>query len=1138
MRLDRCAAWIGLGVVGWWCGSCASGGRVAAPPAGEPAVDDGLAVLVAEVPVEGRLEPGDEHEYGLDLADGRLVRLSVEQRRGDVAVALFGPDGALLAEADQPGRPWLEERLSAITRVGGRYGVRIRSAPGQDRAAAYRLLVAAPRSVAAADGQRIVVEKAIQNARGMLESPDEERRRAAVPLLESARRLAQAAGDAAAEGRALHYQGDALTVLDEREPALEAYELALARRQVAGDRVGVAETLLFTGQTLHYLGRGQEALDCFARALTAAEAAGDLRLQALTLQNAGALAFTLGRPQEALEGLARAVELFEAAGDPLSASGPLISLGVVHRYLGQPSRALEVYRRALPLVEELGDVVTELTLLNNLGVSYRARGEAQRALETYTRALRRAEETGHRERAATLASNLGSLYWRLGDCRLGLAQQERALALYRQLDNPGGEAGELMRIGWLLETCEDAERALEYFRQALPISRQAGDRRIEGQLLHSLGRVQLTQGNTGAALAYLEEALALQEESSDRSGLVGTLRDLAAVREEQGDGDGARELLWRSLALSRELEDPYNEAATRSRLAAFERRHGDLTTALSEIRAAIALNEEQRSDLASPDLRATFLSGRRTDYAFLADLLMELDRRQPGGRWAAAAFEASERSRARSLVELLTEAQVNVREGIAPELREQERRLTARLWALQAELVRERAAEEQRLERVEELRGELATVRQQREELEWRVRREHPRYAEMLYPEPPAVAAVQGLLEPDAALLEFLLGAERSHLFVLTATEFAVFELPPGEEISALVRTARLALGEARGRARLGVFIRAARQLYERLLGPAEAILADRRSLTIVADGELHYLPFEALVAERQAPPEGAGTPPFLIYRWSVSYVPSAAVLSSLRHEAPPARVAGDPLFVGFADPPFGGAGEEQVAVSDEDLARTATVERGPPAAGIEQDPLLGDAAGAWRWRRLPASRREVEAIAALYPSGASTLFVGAAASERRLKTSPEVRGARYLHVASHAVINERQPAYSSLLMSRGQADGEDGLLQVHEIFNLRLSAELVVLSACETALGRQVSGEGLVGLSRAFFFAGARAVTVSLSPVPDLPTADLMVEFYRALDRGASKIEALREAKLAQIRSGRVLPYYWAPFVLVGDPL
>jgi CHAT domain-containing protein len=304
---------------------------------------------------------------------------------------------------------------------------------------------------------------------------------------------------------------------------------------------------------------------------------------------------------------------------------------------------------------------------------------------------------------------------------------------------------------------------------------------------------------------------------------------------------------------------------------------------------------------------------------------------------------------------------------------------------------------------------------------------------------------------------------------------------------------------------------------------------------------------------ERTLAAAGANRWPYMLRDYAISYVPSAGVLASLQTR-PEATPQARKTFLAFADPVYGDESRTEGSLVRSEL-------RG--AFGDEQS---------WKLARLVESRREVQQIASLYPKDKVSLLLGDQASEENVKTDGRFKEYRYIHFATHGLLNENNPPYSGLILSltdsaatkapasqtrgvsRSTSDSggssettsarsaspqsEDGLLQVYEVFNLKLNADLVVLSACETGLGKEVKGEGLIGLTHAFFYAGTPSVMVSLWKVQDRSTADLMANFYQQLERASGKAEALRQAKLKLIQDKRYAhPYYWAPFVLIGDP-
>ncbi len=967
-------------------------------------------------------------------------------------------------------------------------------------------------------GGRAAAEAALEEGRQLGELPSAESRRQALERLNQALVLAAALEDAF-RARVRAQLGELHLALGEPRPAFEHYRRALELRGEGGDPAGRARDLKGIGLALKRLGRSAEALDHYRRAEEIARGVGNPELLSGILTNLGTLHYSRGGLNEALGYYRQALELRRAAGDAAGVSWALANVGVVYAELGRSAEALRYFEQGLERARELENVDLEVTMLNNLGAVLRSRGEIRRALGAFVEGLALAEAIGDRSGEAFVASNLGDLYHRLHETDRALELHRRALRLYRGMEARGREASVLMDLGWLHASEGDPAAALGFFEQALPMSRAAEHRSTEADILRGLGTVHLALGEARKALGFLGRALELQQASAARLAQAGTLRDLGAAHRRLGQLDAAGERLEASLETLRPFASPERESATRFELARLHRDRGEVSAARLEIEAALESLESLRGAVPGPELRSSLRSGSQERFDFYVDLLMELDERQGAGGFAAAAFRASERSRARGLVELLTEASFDLRPDLDPVLAAAVRATADRISWLQRQMIRALSAAEPDRQRAAELRRELAAVDARRQRLEEEVRIKDPRYARIRYPAPAGLETVRRLLDDDTAFLEYSLGDRQAFLFVVTGDDFAARRLGPSDEILDLVRELRGAL-ERPGRRQRGRRVTLARQGFERLIAPAADLLEGKQRLLIAPDRDLYYLPFEVLRTDSGAG-GAAGEEGYLIARWAVAYTPSATVLESLRSDTGESRsTARRPkAFVAFADPVLPGAEGDSGAGAGGDVRR-----------GLGEQAVR-------RWRPLPGARREVSTVAGLFPPGAVAVYLGAEASEVNVKGNPLVATAGRLHFASHALLDEQRPAYSGLLLSAGEAGPEDGLLQAHEIFNLRLEADLVVLSACETGLGKRVRGEGLVGLTRAFMYAGARGLVVSLWPVYDRSTGELMVDFYRHLEAGLDAAAALRQAKLGLIREGTFAhPYHWASFILVGD--
>jgi CHAT domain-containing protein len=719
---------------------------------------------------------------------------------------------------------------------------------------------------------------------------------------------------------------------------------------------------------------------------------------------------------------------------------------------------------------------------------------------------------------------------------------------------------------------------------------------MASSVLRNLGIVCESLGNRPQSLAYYNQALALQQERKDRWGEARTLIELGRLHA-ASNRETAVEYLSRGLNLSRDVRNPIGEALALYALAQVERSRDNLVEARSQIEASLSLIESLRAKVASQDLRSSYFATVRQRYEFYVELLMQLHRQRPTEGFDALALQASERARARSLLELLTEARADITAGADSGLLERERSLQ--------QLIRDKGERQMRLSGGRQSAEAAAIARELQElttsydEVRSLIRAQSPHYAALVQPQPLTLAEIQRqVLDPDTLLLEYALGDERSYLWAVTPDSMASFELPPRAEIEAaarrvyeLITTRQQLRPQETITQRLARISRAdaecaqaAAALSRMILEPVATLLGTKR-LLIVSDGALQYVPFAALPkpefgsrkqhreqdksneagrkSSRLQPadfrlPTAECRP--LIADHEIISLPSASTLAVLRRElagrapAPKAvAVLADPVFEANDDRVRAEA-RQMLALAgsgETNSSRVTQRQRGSPprrtarpsaAVGAELERALRSA-GVRNHRgsvsRLIFSRREAEAILKTVPAEAAMKAIDFAASQETA-VSAELGQYRIIHFATHGLLNTEQPQLSGILLSLVDEQGraKDGFLQLHEIYNLRLPAELVVLSACQTGLGREVSGEGLVGLTRGFMYAGAARVVASLWKVDDVATAELMKRFYEEmLGKGQTPAAALRAAQVSMWRQQPwQSPAAWAAFVIQGE--
>jgi CHAT domain-containing protein/tetratricopeptide (TPR) repeat protein len=885
---------------------------------------------------------------------------------------------------------------------------------------------------------------------------------------------------------------------------------------------------------------------------------------------------------------------------------------------GQSKRnAISKYREALPLLRSSGNREREATVLNNVGLFFQTLGELNDALDFYNQSLALRREIGDRRGEAISLDHLGNAHVALGEIQKGLDFYDLALALERADKSQRGEANTLSNIGAVYSELGETERALDFYNQSLPLYRAVGGRPREALALTRIGAVYFSRGENEKALEFYKRALALQQTLNIRSSVANTRQQIAILYAKLGDNAKAFDYLNQALAFGRKIGNGYleaealtilgevsyntgekqkaleyfnqalplrqasgdrqGEARTLYWLARSERDRGQLAKALAGIESALDIVENVRGRIISQELRVSYFSTVQKYYDFYIDLLFELHQKDSSAGYNEAALHASERARARGLLELLQEARADIRRGVDPALLERERILQQQLNASAEEQLRLLSGEHTD-ERARTMAGELNALTNEYDDVQTRIRKTSPRYAALMQPQTLTLKEIQQSLDTETLLLEYKLGETRSFVWAVTPTTINIYELPGRVEVERVARrlyellTARNEhpQGETieQRRARLAhaeeEYATIAAHLSRMLLAPVASHLKTKR-LFIVSDGALQYVPFAALPKPNvegskievekgsdRALPESFQASSFiaqpLIAEHEIISLPSASVIAVLRRELLGRRAAPKTIAV-LAD-----------AVFDKDDARVKQREAKQPQKGLANAPLPGNLGSASRvvlipgtaldrvgatakgelsLPRLPFSRREAEAILAFTPAGEEMGAFNFQAS-RATAISPELAEYRILHFATHGVLDSERPELSAIVLSlvdeRGQP--QNGFIRLNEIYNLNLPADLVMLSACQTGLGKEIRGEGLIGLTRGFMYAGAARVGTSLWKVDDAATAALMGRFYQAmLKEGKSSAAALRAAQLDMLKQKRwQSPYYWAAFILQGE--
>jgi CHAT domain-containing protein/Tfp pilus assembly protein PilF len=1099
-----------------------------------------LATLTAGSVIEREIGGDEQHVYLLPLTAGLFARIVVEQPAVDAVLALLKPDGQPSADVNNY-PPYEPEYLSLIAETDGAYQLKISVADPKAARAKYKIRVEDWRAATPRDSQFVDAERKFSEATKLLRRGKVDSLPQAAAIYEDALRRWRELSERRYEMRTLLCLGDVNVWQSKFQRSIELYAQALPIARELGDRRFEGISLSGVGWGWHNLGEYRKALEYYQSALTIRQSLGIERDLAQTLTAMALIHTEMGEANLALDAYRQSLPLARASGDKGQQAYALNSMALLHIRLGEHQQALNLLQDALALWPETGNQYGESQALNLTGMAYSNLFDMQNALGYYTQSIEFAEKTGARYSAAEALNNLGIQYWRLRDYDQAFACYERALQFWREIGNRLMESRTLNNLGLLYIDKGDPDKSFELFKTAL------GDRvngkylRTDAGLLSNIALAHLMRGHIKQAPEEFQLSLEWYE---------------------------------RSLPLARENRDMRLEASALRSMAEAHLMLNQFDLARKEVDQAVAIAERVRTGISGPEYRILTQPWMTLVYRTQVRALMRLHQEDPQAGYDKLALRATEQFRLRTLLELLSESRIELSQGIDPGYLTRLNELQLKLES--AETLRAQSINRKQTEKLAEIEKEIEELLRQRDLLDAQIRASHPQYAALKMPAPLSPSEIQRqLLDGETVLLEYLLGASESYLWLVTTDSISSYRLPQTQKINQAARRVQQLLTlsnqpsgaetlkekHARQAMQKAEFDQASRELSRMILGPVAGKLGNKR-LLIVGDGILQYIPFGVLPApetegqkdgetarqaeegtERHGKSAIRNPQPYvpLIANHEVVTLPSASVLATLRQIRTGRSAAPHALAV-LADPVFSGE-DERVGLN----ARTKV-------KSVQEPGQLGNAAtakivsdversaadsGLQVFRRLRFSRQEAEAITGSLRASERLEALDFAA-DRRLALGGKLGEYRILHFATHGLLNNKIPALSGLVFSLVDEQGRplNGFLRLHEIYNLKLNADLVVLSGCQTALGQEVSGEGLIGLTRGFMHAGAPRVVASLWNVNDQATANLMKLFYeRMLKDGLRPAAALRAAQIAMWKTEpNAIPYRWGAFILQGD--
>ncbi|BAT53056.1 TPR domain protein [Nostoc sp. NIES-3756] len=924
----------------------------------------------------------------------------------------------------------------------------------------------------------------------------------------------------------LNLLGTLYISVGETQKAREFFDLVLSLQKTTPGISISSQVLTLMGISGAYSTTGEydKSLGYLQQAQSLLQQSGNTYAEAEALEQISFIYDRIGQKQKALDSLNKALIIQRKNKYFAREAFTLSNIAAIHESTGDYQKSLDFYNQALALQRQIKERTGEANTLTYIAKVYNLLGEYQSSVQTYNQALDIFQTIQDRSKVAQTLDNIASAYRAAENYQTALDFYNRALQLWREQGAQFQEFSTLTGIIRVYESLKDYPKALDVASQALFLSKKQQNSFLEASALAFLGRVHLSKGDFAQALDLLTQSSQNFEKLSIKNAEANVLSNIGKAYNSLKQHQQAIKNYNRELDLRQQLGDLAGKAETLYNMAIAERDQGNLSASVSNIEKTIKIVEDIRTNLTSQELRTSYFASVQKYYEFYINLLMRLHKQQPSQGYDAKALEVSEQARARSLMDLLKEANVDIRQGVDSKLLEQERALQQEISAsekLRIQLLTNKQNEAQ----AQALEKKIEELLEQYRQIQAKIRTLSPGYAALTQVEPVRIAQIQSsILDENTLLLEYFLGEERSYVWAVTKKSITAYELPKRADIEAVAQDFLQNLTNPIQRVRTA---KAASTLSQIILAPVAKQLKHQR-LAIVSDGILQYVPFSALSLPTS--PNNNMNPQPLATRHEVVNLPSASTIKILRQQLTRRKTPTKMLAV-IADPIFS-QDDQRIGHTHQQLSNSNKL--------ISQQQLTRSAGELnINFERLTFTRQEAEQILSLVsPKLRKQAFDFAA--NRNTAMDNELSQYRILHFATHGILNSIHPELSGLVLSLFDKTGspQNGFLRLHDIFNLKLSSQLVVLSACQTGLGKQVKGEGLIGLTRGFMYAGSPTLVVSLWNVDDEATAIFMQSFYKKmLQDGLKPTTALRAAQMEMWQSQNYSePYYWAAFTLQGE--
>jgi CHAT domain-containing protein/Flp pilus assembly protein TadD len=975
------------------------------------------------------------------------------------------------------------------------------------------------------------------------------------------------------------------------EKSIERYLAAIPYWRKAGEQAALTDLYRKLAESYYLTSRYQEAIEYFTKELEFRRSNKEKSREARAIKNLGIVYYALGDDEQALKHYNEALSLGRELNNKELIAQTLNFLAKLHSSHGETKKSIELNKESLNIWESLNETEETVKISQDVATSYYSLAEVKDALSFYEKALALAEKDNDKISQAKLLSTMGIVYDEIGDNSHALNYYKEALNKWRSLRSPNKEsiASEteiLTNIGKIYHKQGEIRQALNFLEEALELAKENKDNLAFAQILNNLGNVYRDSGEGRKAIEFYSDALMLHKQNNDLVSTSVTATEVGKTHLELGDGDkavgflteayklnqragGNREVELKifyhialalefnyeeakaaaaykqGITVAKELKDKISEAQFNYRLALLEKRRSNIKESQIRIESALELIKTFPSKTVNRELANNYLS-KATDYFELyIDILMQANKLNPNEGNDVVALKVSEEERAYTLLDLMTSTQLDLSQT-AEDLVSKEKNLKQLISDKTAKLIKSNVAE--RGNEITETEAELKALLTQLKDLQVEIKEKNPHYGNFSQPKSLDLKKVQEqILDPETIFLSYSLGENQSYMWLVSQTEIKSFYLPKRSEIESLAKYLRelvtaqnlIAKGESIGGRQMTLelaqneYPKVASELSKILLQPVAEKL-DKKRLVIISDGALQYIPFNAL-----PDPKKTDTYQALLIDHEIVSLPSIATIAVLREEnistnqnSKGVMFVGDPVLSNLDNRVRNKTSSKNLPKNIlNDLEETnLLVTKSAKEIGL---PLTNQGLP-----RLNIADEEIKLVSEFLPKEEikQMFSFNASLSSLNKETSPY----RLVHFSTYGLVNSIHPELSGLVLSSRDEQGnlQDGFLQTHKIFNLKLKTELVTLSNCDSSVNKNSQEEGLTGLTRSFIYAGAKRVVANLWNTTDLSNRELIKKFYqKTLKENLSPSQALRAAQIEIMQDEKYKnPFYWAGFQLQGE--